>query len=127
MTGPSYTREEVEKLGDERPSRGEWCGRCRLFVPRFADLDEQDVEELRLLQKKNPGLAMRAIQEKTGASMYWAKLWVLHSHGVHEADPVTPCPYCGEPLRTPKAKQCPHCKADWHVPGKLRRLGDPRP
>jgi hypothetical protein len=25
-----------------------------------------------------------------------------------------PCPYCGGKLRTPKAKQCPHCKKSWH-------------
>lgn len=27
-----------------------------------------------------------------------------------------PCPYCGEPLRTPFAKQCRHCGTDWHDP-----------
>lgn len=25
-----------------------------------------------------------------------------------------PCPHCGGPLRTPRAKQCPHCLSDWH-------------
>ena len=24
------------------------------------------------------------------------------------------CPYCGKPLRTSKAKQCPHCFKSWH-------------
>ena len=23
------------------------------------------------------------------------------------------CPFCGKPLRTSKAKQCPHCFKDW--------------
>ena len=27
---------------------------------------------------------------------------------------VTPCPQCGQPLRTPRAKQCLRCGADWH-------------
>lgn len=27
-----------------------------------------------------------------------------------------PCPYCGAPLRTPKAQQCLSCGADWHEP-----------
>lgn len=26
----------------------------------------------------------------------------------------TPCPHCGENLRTALAKQCRHCGADWH-------------
>jgi hypothetical protein len=25
-----------------------------------------------------------------------------------------PCPFCGEPLRTARAKQCRHCKKSWH-------------
>lgn len=24
------------------------------------------------------------------------------------------CPHCGKPLRTPRAKQCRFCRADWH-------------
>jgi predicted Zn-ribbon and HTH transcriptional regulator len=27
---------------------------------------------------------------------------------------TAPCPYCGKPLRTKKAKQCPHCFNSWH-------------
>ena len=29
-------------------------------------------------------------------------------------EPPTPCPHCGEPLRTTKAKQCFVCGKDWH-------------
>ena len=25
-----------------------------------------------------------------------------------------PCPFCGQSLRTAKARQCRHCKRDWH-------------
>lgn len=28
--------------------------------------------------------------------------------------PGPPCPECGEPLRTSKARQCFNCGADWH-------------
>jgi len=27
-----------------------------------------------------------------------------------------PCPYCGQPLRTPRARQCGYCLMDWHDP-----------
>lgn len=29
---------------------------------------------------------------------------------------VTPCPFCGKPLITPRAQQCRFCKTDWHDP-----------
>jgi len=31
----------------------------------------------------------------------------------------SPCPYCGELLRTAFAKQCRHCGADWHDPANV--------
>lgn len=36
-----------------------------------------------------------------------------------------PCPYCGELLRTSIARQCRHCKMDWHDPQNIfRRSGN---
>jgi hypothetical protein len=35
---------------------------------------------------------------------------------------TAPCPYCGEELRTPQAKQCFCCSMDWHDPDKVRGL-----
>jgi hypothetical protein len=29
--------------------------------------------------------------------------------------PTVPCPHCGMPLRTPRAKQCRHCRRQWHT------------
>ena len=37
-------------------------------------------------------------------------------------EPATaPCPYCGQPLRTPSAKQCRFCRRDWHDPDNVTR------
>ena len=33
--------------------------------------------------------------------------------------PGSPCPYCGEALRTQLAKQCRHCGMDWHDPENI--------
>jgi hypothetical protein len=33
--------------------------------------------------------------------------------------PGPPCPYCGAPLRTDKAKQCFNCGMDWHDPANV--------
>lgn len=32
------------------------------------------------------------------------------------------CPYCGGQLRSPRAKQCPHCLMAWHDPSNPRKL-----
>jgi hypothetical protein len=37
---------------------------------------------------------------------------------------TVPCPYCGMPLRTALAKQCRHCRRDWHDPNHIRWLGN---
>ena len=37
-----------------------------------------------------------------------------NDQGASDSDPVALCPNCAKPLRTTRAKQCPHCLADWH-------------
>ena len=36
---------------------------------------------------------------------------------------ATPCPYCGQVLRTAKAKQCFTCGMDWRDPTNVIRRG----
>lgn len=47
-----------------------------------------------------------------------ARGWTL-APGISPAvtvDDTADCPYCGQELRTLTAKQCRHCKMDWHDP-----------
>lgn len=49
--------------------------------------------------------------------------WTL-CEGVSPAEGIresASCPYCGEELRTPQAKQCRHCQMDWHDPENVHR------
>jgi hypothetical protein len=43
--------------------------------------------------------------------------------GTRERSEGAPCPYCGAPLRTEKAKQCLKCGMDWHDPANVYRRG----
>src|SRR3954451_22770763 len=40
--------------------------------------------------------------------------------------PGGPCPHCGVPLRTDRARQCFACGMDWHDPDHVVRRGAPR-
>lgn len=42
------------------------------------------------------------------------------SPAISEAQTAS-CPYCGEELRSVQAKQCRHCKMDWHDPDNVHR------
>jgi hypothetical protein len=45
--------------------------------------------------------------------------------GTKTCDPATACPFCNKPLRSSRAKQCPHCSADWHDPKNVKGLPVP--
>ena len=49
--------------------------------------------------------------------------YAVHTKPI-EAKTGAPCPYCGEPLRTPNAKQCFRCGEDWHDPVARHRQGE---
>ena len=49
---------------------------------------------------------------------------IFPSHPTRNVPGPKPCPFCGELLRTGIARQCRHCKMDWHVPENYRLLVD---
>lgn len=127
MKRNSYTREEVIAAGSELPTRGLLCHDCDEFIPVFEDLSEED--ERRVIHCMQHGRLIMAtieLREATGCSLEWAKLWVQHRGRPEPAKEPTPCPYCGEPLRTSLAKQCRFCRRDWHDEDNVVSLGDKR-
>jgi hypothetical protein len=93
-------------------------------------------DEEHILQLISEGKTITAIQELkaiTSWPLKESKDWVdgagiplvvqrqLASPAVNSRE--VPCPYCGLSLRTPRAKQCRHCRRDWHDPENLRWLG----
>jgi len=90
------------------------CTKCQSPVPEFANMPEHLRLELGALAKESRISAMIRLREVTGCKYEVAKAWAFHERGDYSASPMTPCPHCGKPLRTPLAKQCRSCGADWH-------------
>jgi hypothetical protein len=123
VDGKPYSREEFARIIDEPPTRGPVCPKCGAHIPQFADLkkaDEARVHHLILADQKV--MAMHELRAATGCPISWAKLWVQHSGRADVVGTTAPCPYCGQPLKTARAKQCPHCFMDWHDPEHPRSL-----
>jgi hypothetical protein len=111
----AYTREELESLlPGAKPSRGQYCPKCKVHIPEFVDIPPDMAAKLR---RMHAGIAMPMIRDLTGCPLDWAKAWFGHRNGPHrefgETD-APPCPHCGKQLRTKLAKQCVECGADWH-------------
>jgi hypothetical protein len=85
--------------------------------------DEQRVREL--IREFRWIMAIKELRTATGCPLHWAQLWVEHAGRPRSGgEKPAPCPYCGMPLRTALAKQCRHCRRDWHDPQDLRSLGE---
>lgn len=123
-----YTRSEVVGLGDVDPPRGPLCHHCGLRIPQFLDLtDTARARVLDLICSNQRIMAMRELQAQTGCSLRWAKLWVVHSGRPLSRRPGPPCPFCGAPLKTSRARLCLHCGRDWHADAALDPDRDPIP
>lgn len=116
-----YSRDEVERLGREMPTRGMKCPRCGVHIPEFEELSEDKVAALKALAHAKPIEALKELRRLTGCSLLWAKVWAHHAG--EPAFPFKPCPYCGQALRSDDAKQCLVCGMDWHRPERLLRNG----
>lgn len=126
MREEAYTRTEVEEFatGDEWPERGPLCHKCGMRIPQFAELGEADEQRIhQFAREQGPGRAIPELQSATGCSVTWAKIWAVHVSSCLYPVGEKPCPYCGEPLRTPLAKQCRYCGKDWHDSENVVMLG----
>lgn len=124
-TETPYTREECEESDGGFPDRGLYCPKCQTRIPQFADLSESDEARIRkLIRSDRKVMAMKELETATGCNRRWSKIWVIHAGSPSPEYLGPPCPYCGKPLRTSLAKQCPHCLMDWHEPDNPRSLID---
>lgn len=115
MDNEAYTRAEVIAAGGELPERGALCHECGATTSAFSELAEADELRIRqLIRGWRSMMAMEELRVATGCSLPWAKLWVQHEGRPKPAKEPPPCPFCGEPLRASVAKQCRHCRRDWH-------------
>ncbi len=123
MSDQAYTRSEIEAAGNALPTRGVLCSRCGATIPSFRDLAPEEEQKLLELISREPLRAIKILREITGCSIAWGELWVSHGGQPHdEFHGTVPCPHCGRPLRSSKARQCRFCKRDWHDPGNVRNL-----
>jgi hypothetical protein len=121
-----YSREELAAVDDEWPTRGVWCTYCNHYIPQFADLTAVQTVRISYLRLQSRlMMATAELQVATGCPQHWADLWIRHlGHPILDYDAPASCPYCRMPLRTNLAKQCRHCRRDWHHPKQIRWLGD---
>jgi hypothetical protein len=121
--GAPYSRDELVRIADEAPVRGPVCPKCGMHIPQFADLNPNDEARVRyLIRASRKVMAIQELSAATGCSLSWAKLWVHHGGRPDVVGTTAPCPYCGKPLKSARAKQCPHCSMDWHDPVHPRSL-----
>jgi hypothetical protein len=84
-----------------------------------SDLEDPELEgEVRGLISQGQKIpAIKRLREATGWGLLEAMTWIdraLASGDFRTQRTGAPCPHCGQPLRTEKARQCFNCGSDWH-------------
>jgi hypothetical protein len=95
-----------------RPEKWPMCSRCLRPVAQFSLSDRLRCDLMSLLVKGQKNDAMRLLRGVANCSAENARSWVDHHGLTCFCNPS--CPNCNRPLRTPSAKQCRYCHADWH-------------
>ena len=114
MIGTPYSRAELESLEDGFPDRGILCSKCNTKIPVFEEMTVELESRVKKLIRENKKLmAMAELESALGCSKRWSKIWVIHSGKPTPEFPGPPCPYCGKPLKTSRAKFCMHCLTNW--------------
>lgn len=102
------------------------CTCCGNQIP-FEDARVSEAVAAKIRSFVRSGKVITAITELkdlANISLSEAKYWVDHCGEAIGKGLITgPCPYCGVELRTSDAKQCRHCKRDWHDPNNILILG----
>ncbi len=108
-------------------SRCTCCGvEIPFYDPRVTDEVADKIKPY--IGTGNTITAITGLKRLANLSLRDAKFWVDHWGEVNVPGLQTgPCPFCGEELRTIDAKQCRHCKRDWHDPDKVLVLGTSEP
>ena len=101
-----------EHAYDLLPSKGGTCARCGKFIaPIPGAMSKHDEQTLALIRNGLTVSAIKFLRNNTGCNLSVAKEMVEHMYGPMHRPLGPPCPSCGEPLRTPRARLCTHCGA----------------
>lgn len=98
----------------------EVCFVCGDAVP-FADR-ELTLAELMQLQQLAPPERIHWAANLLSSRESEAQIWLGHRFAGGCQEPAADCPFCGERLRTPRAKQCASCLTQWHDSKSISRL-----
>jgi hypothetical protein len=88
------------------------------------DDSELEAEVRGLMSQGHTIAAIKRLREATGWGLREALIWVNRAlDGGQSKTHRTqmPCPHCGQPLRTEKARQCFNCGSDWHEASRFAR------